>query len=106
MNVEDNFDEIRRDLERANRRGLKAVAMSLEGYAKSGTPVDTGRLKGSINHRTTEDSAIVGTNVEYSEYVEYGTSRQKAQPFMRPALYDNDDRMKSLYSKFIKEVTG
>lgn len=29
---------------------------------------------------------VVGTNVEYSVYVEYGTSSQQAQPYMRPAL--------------------
>ena len=30
--------------------------------------------------------AEVGTNVEYALYVEFGTSKQSAQPFMRPAL--------------------
>jgi hypothetical protein len=29
---------------------------------------------------------VVGTNVEYSVYVEYGTSEQRAQPYLRPAL--------------------
>lgn len=28
---------------------------------------------------------IVGTNVEYAAYVEFGTSRQQAQPYLRPA---------------------
>lgn len=29
---------------------------------------------------------VVGTNVKYSLYVEFGTSSQKAQPYLRPAL--------------------
>lgn len=29
---------------------------------------------------------VVGTNVEYSVYVEFGTSEQRAQPYLRPAL--------------------
>ena len=29
---------------------------------------------------------IVGTDVEYAVYVEYGTSRMAAQPYMRPAV--------------------
>jgi phage gpG-like protein len=29
---------------------------------------------------------VVGTNVEYSIYVEYGTSRNQAQPYLRPAV--------------------
>lgn len=29
---------------------------------------------------------IVGTDVEYAVYVEFGTSRMAAQPYMRPAV--------------------
>lgn len=29
---------------------------------------------------------VVGSNVEYAAYVEYGTSRQQAQPYIRPAV--------------------
>jgi hypothetical protein len=29
---------------------------------------------------------IVGTNVEYAAYVEFGTSTQEAQPYLRPAV--------------------
>lgn len=28
---------------------------------------------------------VVGTNVEYAVYVEFGTSRMEAQPYLRPA---------------------
>ena len=31
--------------------------------------------------------ARIGTNIEYGPYVELGTSRQRAQPYLRPA-YD------------------
>ena len=41
-----------------------------------------GRLQGSADMKT----AYVGTNVEYAEYVEYGTKRMKAQPYMRTGL--------------------
>jgi phage gpG-like protein len=29
---------------------------------------------------------VVGTNVEYAVYVEFGTSRNQAQPYLRPAV--------------------
>ena len=32
-------------------------------------------------------SARIGTNIEYGPYVELGTSKQRAQPYLRPA-YD------------------
>jgi hypothetical protein len=31
---------------------------------------------------------VVGTNVRYSIYVEYGTSSMEAQPYLRPAIED------------------
>ena len=30
--------------------------------------------------------ARIGTNIEYGPYVELGTSKQRAQPYLRPAL--------------------
>ena len=39
-------------------------------------PVDTGRLKGSITSAIEDDSAVIGTNVEYAPYVEFGTGAQ------------------------------
>lgn len=32
------------------------------------------------------DTWVVGTDVEYSVYVEFGTSRMSAQPYLRPAI--------------------
>lgn len=31
-------------------------------------------------------SYVVGSNVEYAVYVEFGTSSQQAQPYLRPAV--------------------
>jgi phage gpG-like protein len=33
-----------------------------------------------------ESTWIVGTDVEYAVYVEFGTSRNRAQPYLRPAV--------------------
>jgi hypothetical protein len=43
---------------------------------------------------------VVGTNVRYSIYVEYGTSRMEAQPYLRPAI---EDAVRSLDS-YIEDV--
>lgn len=71
-------------------RELARRAVSVDRAAKGACPVDTGRLRSSINWRLASDSrgllAIVGTNVEYAPFIEFGTRRMGAQPFLRPAL--------------------
>lgn len=65
---------------------VRATALSIETDAKARAPVDTGALRGSIHTEVVTDlSAIVGPSVDYGDYVEYGTSRMAAQPFMTPA---------------------
>lgn len=52
--------------------------------------VRTGRLRGSITFRVGIDALSpfvdVGSSVVYAAYVELGTSRMKARPYLRPAL--------------------
>jgi HK97 gp10 family phage protein len=69
---------------------LARKAIQVERGAKRLCPVDTGRLRSSITHGLAHDViglyAEVGSNVEYAIYVELGTRRAHAQPFLRPAL--------------------
>lgn len=58
--------------------------------AKQLCPVDTGRLRSSISWRIDrvggQAVGVVGTNVNYAPFVELGTRRMSARPFLRPAL--------------------
>lgn len=60
---------------------------SPEGHAPA---TRTGRLIGSITWRIGHDAigpyADIGSAVLYAPYVELGTSRMKARPYLRPAL--------------------
>ena len=48
--------------------------------------MDTGRLRDSITHaRLDAHHEAIGTNAGYARYVELGTSRADAQPFLAPA---------------------
>lgn len=88
--IEDNTDEFHDGLDAALTRALEKVGLVAEGYAKRLCPVDTGRLRNSITHAMEGSEAVViGTNVEYAPYVELGTARQKAQPYLRPAAVDH-----------------
>lgn len=91
-----NQGEYERLLHNPVMQDIARRAIAVESSAKahaSGRPgpnVRTGRLRGSITWRLGEDGqspyADVGTNVEYAPYVELGTSRMAALPFLRPAL--------------------
>ena len=68
---------------------LNKKALRIVRQAKQLAPVDTGRLRSSITadliRSDGRPKAVVGTNVEYAPFVEFGTSKQPAQPFLRPA---------------------
>ena len=61
------------------------VRMRIQKRAKFYSPVDTGKLRSSIRFL---GKYTVGSTVRYAGYQEYGTSRNAAQPYMRPALND------------------
>lgn len=71
-------------------RDLVRRTVQVETAAKRLCPVDTGRLRSSITRAVDVDSnglvGVVGSDVDYAEHVEFGTSRAAAQPFLRPAL--------------------
>lgn len=82
MSAERVMAEIRGDLSRR----LEACGFAIEGEVRRRTPVDTGRLRSSIAHEADENEVVVGTNVHYAKYVELGTRRQNAQPYLVPGV--------------------
>lgn len=52
---------------------LTRAGLTVEARAKQKAPVDTGRLRASIATKVEETRAIVGSNVLYASYVEFGT---------------------------------
>lgn len=84
------------------QKGLAAAGEIIVSEAKARCPVSTektrpggphGELRASINKRVEGDCCIAGTNVEYAPYVEFGTYKMAAQPYMVPALLDNIDEV-------------
>lgn len=98
--VNNNTGEFEQGMTWAKFRALEKIGITAEGYAKQKAPVDTGRLRNSITHQVMSqggtDSVMIGTNVEYAPYVELGTSRQKAQPYLVPAANDHLDQWRDI----------
>jgi HK97 gp10 family phage protein len=66
--------------------GMRIVAPLIVEKAKQYCPVDSGALRDSIYWYETNGQIVIGAGVFYAAFVEYGTSRNRAQPFLRPAI--------------------
>lgn len=104
VKLNDNSAQIKGMMEQAVERALEAIGLQAEGYAKRLCPVDTGNLRNSISHTTDKDSAYIGTNVEYAPYVELGTSRMKARPYLKPAATEHSDEYKAIMERYAKNA--
>lgn len=84
-----NANEVLEEFHEQIAVALETIGLVAEGYAKRLCPVDTGRLRNSITHATDDEAAYIGTNVEYAVYVEMGTVKTRAQPYLKPAAADH-----------------
>ncbi len=71
--------------------------------AQLGVPVQTGALQASIKKSVEATSkgflGRIWTSLNYAGYVEFGTSRMQARPFMRPAIALSQQAIKQLFGK-------
>lgn len=102
--IRDNTGQVADGIGSAVGAALEEIGLLAEGYAARKCPVDTGNLRGSIAHEVDAagGAVYIGTNVEYAPYVELGTSRQKAQPFLRPAASEHGEQ----YRQVLKKALG
>ena len=90
-NIENNFADI-------IGQGAQTVCES----AKSLCHVDTGRLQSSINVQPGGNTAVISADTEYAVFVEFGTSKMAAQPYLVPALLSNTQAILSAIAEAIK----
>jgi HK97 gp10 family phage protein len=104
----------------ALKKSLEAATLLVERSAKQKAPKDTGALRRSITSKVEGLEGIIYTPLEYAPYIEYGTglfaekgngkkevpwnyqddegkwhstSGLKPQPFMRPSLDENRQKI-------------
>lgn len=100
----DNTGQVADGIDSAIGAALEEIGLLAENYAARKCPVDTGNLRGSITHEVDagDNAVYIGTNVEYAPYVELGTSRQRAQPFLVPAASGHGAQ----YRQVLKKALG
>lgn len=89
-----NLSSLERAIVREIVSACEAVQSEVMNTAKRLVPVDTGHLQGSIQPggiKITNDNveATVVANAEYASFVEHGTRKMRAQPYLTPALLEN-----------------
>ena len=87
--------DIKRSLRIGNKRGVTPSAPGEPPRRR------TGRLSGSIAHEVDRQQLVarVGTNVLYGKFLELGTVKMAARPFIRPSLA----RMRSTIGRILAE---
>jgi len=105
---------------------LQAAAERVKEDAKVLCPVDTGSLRASIRRESLAKPAgslweigvraggyitnpKTGKKVDYASYVEFGTSRMRPKPFLRPALLNNraliEDAVRRALNEDVEEAS-
>lgn len=106
VHIVDNSDKIKNASIEAIEKALTEIGMTCETYAKRDCPVDTGNLRNSISYDVNESKKYVeiGTAVTYGKFQETGTSRMRAQPFLKPAATEHSEEYKSIVARNMKNA--
>lgn len=80
-----NFDKYNKATQANITKGIEETTVNVDRRAKQNAPVDTGRLRADIQFTTTDRRGEVYNTVNYAPFVELGTSRMNAAPYMFPA---------------------
>ncbi len=92
------------------RKVKESLAVAGPTKTSPGTPASkpgepphrrTGMLSRSITHEVTATTARVGTNVKYGKFLETGTSKMAARPYLRPAVIKNRRKIKKILNRKI-----
>lgn len=97
------------------RSAVRKGAILVRDKAREKVPVDTGTLKKSIKVRNNRSGKGIisfkigptsdkkrGTDIFYGRFVEFGTSKMAAKPFMRPALDESENEVLDVVINDIK----
>lgn len=102
MHITDRSEEVIAEMRSKIETALDGVGFLAEGNAKALAPVDTGHLRDSITHKAHGNAVTIGTVVEYASFVELGTSKHAAQPFLEPAIADHLEEYRELIYNTLK----
>ena len=124
IQIVSNVEDFKRASDEQIQLALEDIGQQAEDYVSDIAPFDTGRLAGSITHATKEYHSdgrepaepqdykmgdkpekfkvYIGTNVKYAPALEFGTDRQKAQPYIRPGIKNHIQEFKQIVEEDLR----
>ena len=111
-------DEAIKAVTEAMARALEICGGKAETYAKQLAPVGTpestgipgyrgGTLRNSITHeQLDEKTEVIGSTVKYAPFVELGTYKMAARPFLRPAAENHGAEYKAVIERELAKLNG
>lgn len=96
-------DNLENEIKETIKTGLTASAIFVQGVSKELAPVRDGILRDSITYDVDENKARISSPVEYAPYQEFGTSKMKAQPYLRPSVYGNVKKIQAIIANYMRK---
>ena len=93
--------EVEKQLAIKMARVVLIVGQSAKGYAAVDTGFMKANIKGAILRKRSVIIGRVKSKARYSIYQEFGSSRNAEHPFMRPGLYNNRERIRSILEQAV-----
>ena len=85
--------EVQDKIKKATRQGLKDTIVDIAGDVIKGSPVLTGNNARSIAYEAKELEGSIYSTSGYGGFLETGTVNMPAQPYFKPALDKNKDKL-------------
>ena len=81
------------------------VKTSIAHGTYAAVAVDTGRFLNSVDFEVTgENEAKVFTDIDYAQFIEYGTSKMPSRAHFKNAVFANKEKVKDDFNVKIKQV--
>ncbi len=98
-------DEQSQVLEEEIHNIVESAGDNMVSYAQGIVPVRTGNLMASIFSEVDPDdlSITLGATADYASFIEYGTVKMRAQPFLQPAADIGEEEMNARIEEAIVE---
>lgn len=110
MGYKSNLNNVLNAYEKGKKEALTSIGTFGTAEAQLRATVDTGNMRRNVTFQVHDDNNGVDVgvteNAPYAVYVEKGTSKMKAQPFLEPSIMDNLGKIEEIAGQKIKVNMG